>query len=287
MGIYDRDYYRNEPRRFFSGNWSAVIVLILINVAIFVIDQFTDRYDRHTHWLDAHMALYPDLLSHPWDFWTLLTYGFAHDPGSIEHVGINMFVLWLFGMDVERLYGRERFIRLYLSLVVATGIAWLVIQAFSHEPAPVIGASGAIMGIMAVYVLNFPNRTFLLYFVVPVPAWVLGVIYVGMDIFGVVSRPNDHVAHAAHIAGVLFGLLYVRTGWCLASLVPKRLPRWAKIGGPKLRVRSEQDEPKTQREVQQRVDEILEKISREGESSLTPAERRELEELSRRFRHGR
>jgi membrane associated rhomboid family serine protease len=262
--------------------------LIVINVAIFVVDQFTDRVGRDEHWLDAHMALWPDLISHPWDFWTLLTYGFAHDPSSIMHIGGNMFVLWVFGPDVERLYGRDNFMRLYLSLVICSGLAWVCLQFFSKSDIPVIGASGAIMGIMVVYIINYPKRMFLFYFVLPVPAWALGIFYVGLDFFGVVSKnPHDNTAHAAHIAGALLGLLYVQTGWCLASLVPRRWPKWAKIGGPKLRVRSEQDEPQTQREVQKRVDEILEKISREGETSLTPDERRELEELSRRFRHGR
>jgi membrane associated rhomboid family serine protease len=286
MGIYDRDYYRDEPRRSLMGNWSAVNFLIVVNVAIFVLDLFTDPVGRGERWLDAHMALRPDLIAHPWNFWTLLSYGFAHDPTNILHVGGNMFVLWIFGVDVERLYGRERFMRVYLSLVVSSGLAWLIIQAFSKTPAPVIGASGAIMGIMVMYVLNFPNRVFLLYFVVPVPAWVLGIVYIGMDIFGVLS-PSDNTAHAAHIAGALFGLLYVRTGWYLGALLPTRMPKWAKLGGPKLRVRSKDEEPRTQREVQMRVDEILEKISREGEASLTPAERSELEELSRRFRNRR
>ena len=192
MGIYDRDYYRDEPRRSLMGNWSAVNFLIVVNVAIFVLDLFTDPVGRGERWLDAHMALRPDLLTHPWNFWTLLSYGFAHDPTNIIHVGGNMFVLWIFGVDVERLYGREKFMRVYLSLVVSSGLAWLIIQAFSKTPAPVIGASGAIMGIMVIYILNFPNRMFLLYFVVPVPAWVLGIVYVGLDIFGVVSPTRQH-----------------------------------------------------------------------------------------------
>jgi membrane associated rhomboid family serine protease len=286
MGIYDRDYYREEPRRSLMGNWSAVNFLIVVNVAIFVIDQFTDQIGRGEHWLDAHMALLPDLITHPWRFWTLLTYGFAHDPSNIIHVGGNMFVLWVFGVDVERLYGRERFMRLYLSLVVSSGLAWLVIQQLSKSNIGVIGASGAIMGIMAIYILNYPHRTFLFYFVIPVPAWLLGILYVGADFYGVMS-PGDNVAHGAHIAGALFGLLYVRTGWHLFSFLPTRWAKWAKFGGPKLRLRSDDDEPRTQREVQMRVDEILEKISREGESSLTPDERRELEDLSRRFRNRR
>ena len=142
------------------------------------------------------------------------------------------------------------------------------------------------MGIMVIYMLNFPNRVFLLYFVVPVPAWVLGSFISEWIFLGVLS-PSDNTAHAAHIAGALFGLLYVRTGWCLASLLPTRMPKWAKMGGPKLRVSLGRRRAADAARSAMRVDEILEKIGREGESSLTPAERSELEELSRRFRNRR
>lgn len=281
MGIYDRDYYRDERRSAFGGNWSAVWVIIAINVIIFVLDQLSD-----THWLTNHMALKSNLWHHPWQFWTVLSYGFAHDPSNIEHIGFNMFGLWLFGIDVERLYGREKFMRLYLGLIVCTGLAWVAIQAVSGQQASIIGASGAIMGIMAVYVLNFPNRMFLLFFAIPVPAWALGIGYFLWDVWGAVN-PADNVAHAAHVAGAIFGVIFARTGWYLGALIPSIGTQWLKFNRPKLRVHSEREEPQSQRDVQKRVDEILEKISREGEASLTPDERRELEELSRRFRNRR
>jgi membrane associated rhomboid family serine protease len=286
MGIYDRDYYRDEHRAPLLANWSAVTILIVVTVAFWVLDIFSPAVSDQAHWLDARMALRPDLLQHPWYFWTLLTYGFAHDPSNIIHIGGNMFVLWVFGPEVERLYGREKFMKLYLGLVVSTGIAWVVLQYVMGSRQAVIGASGAIMGIMVVYVMNWPHRVFLLYFVLPVPAWVVGILYLGADFYGVVSpNPHDNTAHLAHVAGAVFGFIFIKTGWSLGAMIPSRLPGWAKFNRPRLHVHSPQDEPRTQREVQQRVDEILEKISREGEASLTPQERQELEELSRRFRH--
>jgi membrane associated rhomboid family serine protease len=286
MGIYDRDYYRDERRAPLLANWSAVTILIVVSVAFWVLDIFSPAVNDQAHWLDAHMALRPELLQHPWYFWTLLTYGFAHDPSNIMHIGGNMFVLWVFGPEVERLYGREKFMKLYLGLVVSTGIAWVVLQYVMGSRQAVIGASGAIMGIMVVYVINWPHRTFLFYFVLPVPAWVIGILYLGADFYGVVSpNPHDNTAHLAHLAGAVLGFVFVKTGWHLGALIPSRLPRWAQFNKPRLHVHSPHGEPQTQREVQQRVDEILEKISREGEASLTPHERQELEELSRRFRH--
>ena len=143
----------------------------------------------------------PILLTHPWKFWTLLTYGFAHDPTNIMHVGGNMFVLWVFGPDVERLCGREKFMRLYLSLIVSSGLAWFAIQQISRTNIGVIGASGAIMGIMAIYILNYPHRTFLFYFVIPVPAWLLGIVYRRLGLLGSgFAEPAATIRHTPRIS---------------------------------------------------------------------------------------
>jgi membrane associated rhomboid family serine protease len=289
MGIYDRDYYREDSGPSILGNWSAVTILIVINVAVFLIDMFSEG-----HWLENNLALKPDLFTHPWQAWQLLTYGFLHDSRNLEHIAFNMIALWIFGRDVEQVYGRKEFLRVYISLVITTGLAWVVLQRV-FEPgsrAPAIGASGAIMGVMAIYICHYPNRQFLFWFVIPMPAWVLGVLYVGMDFYGVLQN-TDHVAHTAHLAGVAFGAIYYKTGWSLASIVPRKLPAsWTgriTRAGSKLRVH--RDEPEQDEnpyrppvDMKRRVDELLEKISREGESSLTEEERRELEEASRRLR---
>src|SRR5436190_19883689 len=129
MGLYDRDYYRNDEPRPGVSSWSAVTTLIVINVAIFVADQFSPELGRSgIHWLDAHMVLRSDLFSHPWQAWQLLTHGFAHDPVSIMHILGNMFALWLFGRDVEGIYGKKEFYKAYFSLLLLAGLAWVVIQ---------------------------------------------------------------------------------------------------------------------------------------------------------------
>ena len=287
MGIYDRDYIREDAPRSGFASWSMVSKLIVINVAVWVLDLFTDPVSPYSRWLDFHLALQPDVLTHPWNLWQLVTNGFAHDPANIKHILFNMFSLWLFGTDVERIYGSKEFLRLYLSILVSEGLLWAVIQLAlpPEKRIPVIGASGAIAGIMAVYIFHFPHRQFLLFFVIPVPAWLLGVGYLAWDFFGEVAPgAGDNVAHLCHLAGAFFGVLYYRTGWCLASLIPQK---WSLSGlrrRTKLRVHREQDDGPDEPVTQQRVDELLAKISREGESSLTDKERRELEEASRRYR---
>ena len=133
MGLYDRDYVRDEPRgSFLGGNRSMVTNLILVNVGVFLLDLVF--FNRR---LSEYLALHADLFTHPWNIWQLLTYGFAHESGqpgtpivlgNFAHVGFNMFGLWLFGRDVESIYGRKEFLRIYLSLIVLCGLSWVVIQ---------------------------------------------------------------------------------------------------------------------------------------------------------------
>lgn len=290
MGIYDRSYYRDEPRRGGYGHWSAVITLIVINSAVFVANMFSPNGD----WLMNHMALPANLFSHPWEFWKLLSYGFAHAPMSIQHILFNMYGLWLFGRDVEVIYGREAFYRVYISLIILSGLGWVILANVLHESGTAAyGASGAVMGITIIYVMHFPNRELLFMFFLPMPMWVAGMIFIGMDLWGVMGGGSvlaGHVANTAHLTGAFFGYIFYEYKWTLFSLLPSG--RWLKsLFGPRLRVHREppdspRDEPQRE-DMQQRVDQILAKISREGEASLTAEERRTLEEASRKLRNRR
>ena len=230
MGIYDREYYRDEPRRSSGvGEWSAVTTLIVLNVAVFIADQFSPALFRDRdgtiveRWLDAHMALRADLFTHPWQAWQLITSGFAHMPGSIMHILGNMFVLWVFGRDVEGVYGRAMFYRVYFTALIFSGLGWVLFQqVFSPGvPASAIGASGAVMGIAMVYIFHFPHRMFLLFFAIPVPAWVLGILYVLLDLGGATgsfSLTKEHVANTAHLAALSTALFSIElVGRCSLS----------------------------------------------------------------------
>lgn len=291
MGIYDRDYYRDERRPSALSDWSAVTTLIGVNVVVFVVEMLSDN-----NWIITHLGLKPDLFTHPWQAWQLITHAFVHDNQSIQHILFNMFALWIFGVDVERIYGRKEFFRIYLAFAVSAGLVWVTLQNLARHDLSgpgAVGASGAIMGITIVYICHYPTRQFLLFFAIPMPAWLLGVIFIGMDFAGVVSPGrDDNVAHFAHLGGALAGFIYYRTGLSLASLVPQRLPGFSSRRKPKLRVRRDDDHDdanpdRSPRDMQLRVDELLEKISKEGEASLTDEERRELEEASRRLRNRR
>jgi membrane associated rhomboid family serine protease len=273
MGIYDRDYYRDEPRSWPTIGGSMVTTLIVINVAIFVADMFADRQ------LSYYLALHGGLFRTQWQAWQLLTYGFAHDPSNVMHILLNMFALWLFGRDVETIYGPAEFLRIYLTTIVVAGLVWLATDGFwAPEASVMLGASGAVMGIMMIYVMHYPKRTFLLNFFIPVPAWLLMAIYVVFDVMGAVSQ-KDNVAHMAHLAGVAYGFFYYRMGWNFGRLTT---PAW--LGKtlsrrPPLKVHREPPEESLEGE----LDRILEKMHREGEQSLTKGEREILVEASRRY----
>ena len=277
MGIYDRDYYQGEERSNWFAGRSMVVNLILLNVAIFIADLLVDQKISET------LSLKSDLFEKPWQFWQLLTYGFVHDPNDLRHILFNMFGLWLFGSDVETIYGRAEFLRLYLVTIVLAGFAWVLSTVAAGNPGVLLGASGGVMGMMMLFVMHFPRRLFYIWGILPLPAWALAVIYVFFDLMGA-AHSTDNVAHVAHLAGAAFGFIYYRAHLNLGRLIPRRLSFRSLRWRPKLRVHDpDRDAP----DLNQQVDQILEKISRQGESSLTKSERRTLEEASRRYQRRR
>jgi membrane associated rhomboid family serine protease len=295
MGLYDRDYVREEPRGFFlGGNRSVVTNLILLNVGVFLVDVLFCAHDLEdrsvAHYLSDWMEVSADVFHQPWMAWQLLTCGFAHDPTNIWHVAGNMFMLWLFGRDVETIYGRREFLTIYLTMIVVASLAWVVSQVVlfgGFATHYLLGASGAVAGIMILNVLHFPRRLFYFWGVFPVPAWLLATLYIGQDVMGYnnsLRTRSGGVAFEAHLAGAAFAFLYYYTGWNFGRLMPRRLS-WSMLKRrPKLTLHQP---PRREEDLGRQVDRILEKISREGEASLTQAERRTLEEASRHYQQRR
>ncbi len=290
MGIYDRDYYRQEQPGFVVGRpRSAVVILILINAAVWLADAL---FAGESHWICRHLALEVGTLAKPWMWWQFVTYGFVHDYHGISHILWNMLALFFLGRAVEELYGRAEFTRLYLVLVVVGGVAWAAVNFFrpGTSGAWLVGASGAVTGVVILFALNFPRQTILFMFVFPMPAWVLGVLIVLADVWGAIfDRPDAPVAVAVHLAGAAFAFLYFRQRWNFGALLQGRLAwPWFRSRG-RLRIhRPGQDRETSDAELREKeVDRILEKIHREGEGSLTRKERRILESASREYQERR
>src|SRR5262249_8181121 len=153
MGIYDRDYYQEEEQSRWGsfggagGGRSMVVNLVLANAAVYVADMLFDGR------LTDALGLQSNLFQRPLQAWQLVTYGFVHDPDDFLHVLFNMFGLWLFGRDVEGVYGKAEFLRIYLMGVVVAGLVWAATVFASGGP-PLVGASGGVMCLMILFVLN-------------------------------------------------------------------------------------------------------------------------------------
>lgn len=142
--------------------------------------------------------------------WQLVTYSFLH--GGLMHIFFNMFALYMFGADIERLLGPKRFLEYYTASVVVAGVTQLVVSAlFAPSPYPTVGASGGVFGILLAFAIYFPSRTIVLLIPpIPLPARWFVVIYGALELFFGVTGTAAGVAHFAHLGGMLGGYLMIR-----------------------------------------------------------------------------
>jgi membrane associated rhomboid family serine protease len=288
--IYDRDYYRREePRPFLSAPRSMVAAIIIVNVALWIADFFTPETGAG-RWLSDHLAVHVDTITRPWMWWQFVTYGFAHSPLNFQHILFNMLALFFLGPPVERAYGPKEFLRVYLAMVVFAGIVWSGVNAMYGTAglAQAYGASAAVTGVVVLFALNFPRETILLFFVLPIPAWAFGVLIVVMNLYGEMFDPTSHIAYSMHLAGAAFAFVYYRRQWNFGRLTESlHLSQFSFRRQPRLRVHQPEEEPEAESDLNREVDRILEKISRQGEASLTAKERKTLETASREYQRKR
>lgn len=286
MGIHDREYYREEERGFrLQRPRSVVVTLIIINVVIFIIDSFM-RAQNHP--ISEFMAIKADLWQKPWLFYQLLTYGFAHAPASITiwHIVGNMFVLFFLGRAIEQLYGSAEFLRFYLSAILISGLVWLLSQvARGDMTTSAYGASGAVTAIVMLFIFKFPHQTLLIWGIVPIRAWIVGVMMIGIDIL----RPftiDSQIAWEAHLGGAAFAAAYFYFKWNLSWIDFTWLQNWftnVKQARKRKHLKIHRP-PEENSKLLADADRVLAKISEEGEESLTKKERKILEKYSRMMR---
>ncbi|HXS57676.1 MAG TPA: rhomboid family intramembrane serine protease [Hanamia sp.] len=179
----------------------VVLNLIIINVIVFVAQYLLDNTGGQSGWLTNKLALYSydTGLFKPYQ---LVTHMFAH--GGFFHILFNMYALWLFGAVLEKTWGPKRFLIFYLVCGLAAGLT----QMFLVSQGAAIGASGAVMGLLAAFAYTFPNVEF---FILPIPfpikAKYLAMVYAAIDIFGGFSGGGDNVAHFAHLGGLAMGFI--------------------------------------------------------------------------------
>ena len=306
MGIHDREYYRDEEMGYrLTRPQSVVVILIIINVAIFIVDSFVSetveidvgneanvsenqKIAVRIHPISEFMAIRADLWQKPWLFYQLMTNGFAHAPASetFWHVGGNMLVLFFLGRPVEMRYGSGEFLRFYLTAIVLASLIWLLSQIVAgRTESAAYGASGAVTATVMLFIFNFPHQTLLIWGIIPIRAWILGVIMIGLDLMRAFN-PDSMIAWEAHLGGAAFAAAYFYCNWNLKWMDSQVVRNWfsaIKSSGQRRRLKIHQP-PVEDNKLLAEADRILKKISEEGEESLTNKERKTLEKYSRLMR---
>ena len=246
---------------------NAIKILVSVNFGIFVLQTLSNAEGLFF----PLFGLVPRMVWSELMIWQPFTYLFFH--GGIWHVLINMFVLWMFGSELERLWGKNHFLKFYFVTGVGSGLLTMLFSLQSITP--IVGASGAVYGVLLAYGLTYPNRQIYLYGIIPIKSiWFV----IGIGMIGFVSSFNNisQVSHITHLSGMLIGYLMLKrpVEWRLL---------WFSIRKRTLEYRVVQEEKKAnhRQKIEQDIDIILDKINREGFDSLSQKEQDSLYKGSR------
>ncbi len=174
--------------------------LLLVNVAMFCLQMFLGP------WLERLLALWP--IGYGFLPWQVVSYAFLH--GSIGHLFFNMLGLWMFGSELERLWGGKRYLQFYFASVLTAALTQLVVGLLIGG-APTVGASGGLFGLLLAFGMMFPNRIIMpLFPPIPMKAKTFVMVFGGLELLFGVTGTASGVAHFAHLGGMLGGFLMMR-----------------------------------------------------------------------------
>jgi len=191
-------YYRY---RFSFGYGLTPVVknLMIIMGAVFLLQMLARG------WVEFYFGLVPLFVWGRYFVWQLLTYIFLH--GGISHILFNLLALWMFGGELENYWGSKKFLFYFLFCGIGAGICTVVLTPSGMIP--VIGASGAIYGLLLAFGWLFPDRRIYIYFLFPVPAKYFVIIFGLIELISSIEGTGGGVAHLTHLGGLLFGLSYM------------------------------------------------------------------------------
>ena len=266
----------------FGGTLTPMVKRLMIaNAVVFFVTLLLDRgfvYD----WF----AFQPTrIFIRPWG---VFTYLFVH--GGLMHVAMNMLMLFFFGSPLEGRWGSQEFLKYYLICGLG-GVA----LSYLFLPAAVVGASAAVYGVMLAFAFNWPDSPIYVFGIFPVKAkWLLAFFFV-LSFLGAVDGNGGGVAHFAHLGGLVTGFIYLKSDWRVAkrfqdlrkttrrprmAIVPRDLDEAQEEVGSAAPAQDNNEDAA----LYDAVDQVLDKISAKGMSSLTDGERKLLDEMSRRHR---
>ncbi len=191
-------YYRY--RFSFGYGLTPVIKKLMITMgAVFLLQMVVSR------WMSFYLGLVPILVWKKYFLWQPFTYIFLH--GGITHLLFNLLALWMFGGELEGYWGSRKFLFYFLFCGIGAGVCTVLFSPYQFFP--VIGASGAIYGILLAFGWLFPNRPIFIYFLFPIPAKYMVILYGLIELFASMEGTGGGIAHLTHLGGLLFGLLYM------------------------------------------------------------------------------
>ncbi|MCJ7553242.1 MAG: rhomboid family intramembrane serine protease [Ignavibacteriaceae bacterium] len=298
------NYYKPGGLGGFSLFPPVIKTLLITNVAVFFIQILGNEIIISgdlvlSQILLKYFALIPigtfsDASFYPWQ---LITYQFMH--GDFSHIFFNMFALWMFGMEIENMWGSKKFLIFYLTAGVVAGLCHLFISPLLGAiAAPTIGASGAVFGVLIAFALFFPDRYIFLYFLIPVKAkYLIGFLIVFE--FLAINSAQSNIAHLAHLGGALAGFLFIwfdkSSNIDLKSMIRRnKFKSSASSSGSRFNIFNRADDiqeakyhdinsdkDKKVKVTQEEIDKILDKISQSGYQNLTEREKKILFEASK------
>ena len=255
----------------------SVKIIIIVTSIIYMIQTFSNTLTPNL--IENTFGLHHIGLIYEFKLWQLISYMFLH--GNFFHIFFNMFALWMFGSDLEELFGSRNFLRFYIYSGIGAGICialmnYYIFDNYGYNPVT-IGASGAIYALLLSYGMIWPNREVLLYFLFPIPMKYLLLIFGGIEFFGTLSMASGtggNISHIGHLGGLITGFILLKTKfWYRKRLFPNpfdSLFRNYRLLRHKKRI----EERIKAKEI---IDTLIDKITRYGYGALTPEEKRLLE----------
>lgn len=251
----------------------AIKILLIVNIVVFIFQILPYPGNRLIQW----GGLVPLETFGGLQLWRLFTYMFLHDVAPF-HILFNMLMLWMFGTEIENLWGTRRFTIFYLICGAGSG-CFSIFHLFNAtlSSVPVIGASGAVLGVMTAYAYYFPHRQVLLFFIIPVN---IRVVIIGAALISFVFSLNQNgiVAHLTHLGGILVAIGYVK----LYPIILKWFESYSKAQNETQSRKRIEKEVSDSKFFEEQIDPILAKISREGMGSLSKQEKELLKKAASR-----
>ena len=249
---------------------SGVKFLLIVNVVVFILIELSGQKSL----LFRTFGLVPSLVWSKFKIWQLFTYLFIHS--GIFHIFFNMFVLWMFGKDLESQWGKMEFLLFYFVCGIGAGLITVLFSV--NSIVPIVGASGAIYGLLLAYGFTYPNQMVYLYGLVPIKVKYMVLGLGAIAFFASLSASQSNVSHITHLSGMIIGLIFIyfNINWKVIKLWYIRMRLKGLTQQP-----AKQDNEEAQ--MKKQVDKILDKLNDSGWDSLTEQEENYLTQASKRL----